>query len=104
MADEAAPKRRRGETRLTPEQRTQRARIAALTRWSRENPAANAARGQAGLLDKFRRDVQEADPTVVEPELTRRAEAARKAHMARLTYKSLKAREAKTEGDPGVSL
>lgn len=35
---------------LTPEQRTLRASIAAHTRWSREDPAANAARGQAGLL------------------------------------------------------
>jgi hypothetical protein len=72
--------------RLTPQQRTQRARIAALTRWSQEDPAANAARGQAGLLEKFRREVLAADPGVVEPELTRRAEAARRAHMVRLNF------------------
>lgn len=40
-------------TALTREQRTQRARLAALTRWSKEDPTANAERGQAGLLDRF---------------------------------------------------
>lgn len=89
---------------LTPEQRTQRARIAALTRWSRENPKANAERGQDGLLEKFRREVLEPDPAVVEPELTRRAEAARKAHMARLAYRSAKVRQAKKQGGSEVPL
>jgi len=71
---------------LSREQRSQRSRIAALARWSRESPAANAARGQAGLLEKFRREALAADPTVTEPELTRRAEAGRREHMARLAY------------------
>lgn len=88
-----------GPKSLTLEQRSQRGRIAALTRWSKENPAANAARGQAGLLDKFRREVLADDPTVVEPELTRRAEAKRKLHMSRLAYRSSKART----GDPKPS-
>lgn len=77
---------------LSPEQRTQRARIAALSRWAKENPQANAARGQNGLLNRFRREVLADDPTVAEPELTRRAEAARRAHMARLGFASSKAR------------
>jgi hypothetical protein len=77
---------------LTPEQRSQRARIAALTRWSREDPRPNAHRGQAGLLDGFRRKALEYDPNVVEPELTRRAEALRRAHMAQLAFRSSKAR------------
>lgn len=79
-------------TGLTPEQRTQRARLAALTRWSKENPKANAERGQDGLVEKFRREVLAEDPSVVEPELTRRAEAARKAHMVRLAFMSSRAR------------
>jgi hypothetical protein len=83
--------------RLTPEQRSTRARIAALTRWSQEDPAANAARGQAGLLEKFRREVIAADPQVVEPELTRRADAARRAHMARLSFQ--RSRRAQAGGD-----
>ena len=56
-----------GISNLTPEQRTQRARKAALDRWSKEDPAATARRGQAGLMDKFRREAAEADPSVTEP-------------------------------------
>ncbi|MGH3762078.1 hypothetical protein [Actinophytocola sp.] len=76
---------------LTPEQRSQRARLAALTRWAKENPAATAARGQAGLLARFEREV---DPNneLAPAERTRRAECARKAHMARLALKSSRAR------------
>lgn len=59
---------------LTPEQRSLRASIAVFTRWARENSAANAARAQAGLLERFRREVLAADPSVNEPELSRRAE------------------------------
>jgi hypothetical protein len=77
---------------LTPEQRTLRARIAASVRWSREDPARTAQRGQAGLIEKFRREALAADPDVTEPELTRRAESARRAHMARLALASSKAR------------
>lgn len=79
-------------TNLTPEQRRERARLAALARWSREDPKINARRAQAGLLDKFRRQVTEHDPHVTEPELTRRAEALRRLHMARMSYASSKAR------------
>lgn len=77
--------------RLTPEQRTQRARLAAYTRWSQEDPAANAARGQAGLLARFERQV---DPNneLAPAERTRRAEAARRAHMLSLAFKSSRAR------------
>ena len=38
---------------LTPTQRIQRARIAALRSWSKEDPKANAERAQAGLQRKF---------------------------------------------------
>jgi hypothetical protein len=77
--------------KLTATQRIQRARIAALTRWSREDPAASAARGQAGLLAKF---VEQVDPDRVLPEAERirRAEAARRAHMQRLAFRSSKVR------------
>ena len=81
-------------TSLTPEQRTLRAKIAANTRWSQEDPAANAARGQAGLLAKFENQV-DPDHTLPEHERARRAEAAYKAHMARLAYASVKARQAR---------
>jgi hypothetical protein len=53
---------------LTREQRAIRASIAAYTRWSQENPAANAARGQAGLLARFEREIRAADPTLPDAE------------------------------------
>jgi hypothetical protein len=82
-------------TKLTPEQRSMRARIAALTRWSKEDPAVSAARGQAGLLARFEREV---DPNRELPaaERVRRAEAARKAHMTRLALASSKSRRSRT--------
>jgi hypothetical protein len=83
---------------LTPEQRHIRASIAAHTRWSREDPAANAARGQAGLLARFGREVREAEPGLSEAEYTRRAESAYRAHMARLALASSKARGARKAG------
>jgi hypothetical protein len=81
-------------TRLTPAQRTQRARIAALKRWSQEDPTANAKRAQAGLLDRFRREIVAEQGEIAEPELTRRAEARRREHMARLAFQASKARKA----------
>jgi hypothetical protein len=85
---------------LTPTQRSQRARIAALTRWSREAPAVNAARGQAGLMAKF---VDQVDPgrQLPEAERQRRAEAARRAHMQRLAFRSAKARGKRSASDGG---
>jgi len=83
---------------LSPEQRILRAQIAASTRWSRENPAANAARGQAGLLARFEREAREADPGASDAEIARRGEAAHRAHMQRLAFASSKARAARKPG------
>jgi hypothetical protein len=82
-------------TPLTPEQRSLRGRIAANTRWSREDGKPNAVRAQAGLLAKF---VDQVDPDRVLPEdeRLRRAEAARRAHMQRLAFLSSKARTSRT--------
>lgn len=82
-------------TNLTPEQRRLRAQQAALARWSKQDPTENARRAQAGLLDKFRREIAEEQPDVTEPELTRRAEARRRQHMTRMSYAASKARTAK---------
>lgn len=76
---------------LTPEQRRLRARHAALTRWSRENPSEQAARGQAGLLARFEREV-DPDRALTSAERHRRAEAARRAHMVALAFRSSRAR------------
>lgn len=77
---------------LTPEQRSQRARLAALTRWSRESGAAQMARAQDGLFQRFRREVEAEFPDLPEAELERRALARRRAHMTRLAYQSSRAR------------
>ena len=84
--------------KLTPEQRTLRASIAAHTRWSKEDPAANAARGQAGLLARFEREARAADPGLPDAEVARRAQSAYQAHMGRLSFASSKARAARKAG------
>ena len=76
---------------LTREQRTLRARVAAHARWSKEDPAANAARGQAGLLARFEREV-DPDGSLPPAERERRAQSAYRAHMGRLALASSKAR------------
>lgn len=86
-------------TNLTPEQRSQRARLAALTRWSKEDPRENVTRASAGFLAKFLREVDEAaaasGEVLTENERRRRAEAARRAYMTRLAFASSKARARK---------
>jgi hypothetical protein len=72
---------------LTPTQRVQRARIAALTRWSKEDPRANAERAQAGLQRKF---YDQTDPELLEAERHRRATAAYRAHMSRIAFQRSK--------------
>ena len=86
---------------LTPEQRSQRARIAALTRWSNENPKAAAIRGQNGLRARIEREVAEKFPDLQPAELARRAEAAYRAHFARLAFASGKARAARSRLSAG---
>ena len=85
--------------RLTPEQRQLRASIAAHARWSQENPAANASRGQAGLLAKFEREARQSEPGLTDAEYARRAQAAHRAHMGRLALASSKARARRAASD-----
>jgi len=80
---------------LTPEQRRQRASIAALTRWANEDPAANAARGQAGFLARFERQVREQHPDLPDAEVARRADKARRAYMRRMAFHRERARQAR---------
>jgi hypothetical protein len=74
-----------------PADRHSIATIAALTRWSNEDPRATAERGQAGLQRKF---FDATDPTLPEAERQRRAHAAYRAHMTRIR----RARTLKTRG------
>lgn len=84
---------------LTREERSQNARRAALIRWSRESPAQNAARGQAGLLKKFEKEV-DPDGVLPEKERQRRAECRRRVHMIELSQMAVEARAVKaTPGD-----
>jgi hypothetical protein len=69
---------------LTAKQRSTRARIAALERWSREDGTANAERAQAGLRDRFRREVVAEFPDLNAAELERRADRRYRAHMSRI--------------------
>jgi hypothetical protein len=76
---------------LTPAQRAQRARLAALTRWSRECGTAQGHVVQAGLRAKF---YNATDASLPEAERQRRAEVAYRAHMTRLSFLASKARTA----------
>jgi hypothetical protein len=79
-------------TRLTPSQRSMRARLAAHTRWSRTpDRRAATAKQRAAFLDRFERDV---DPTgSLSAELRARLAAnARSAHFTRMALASVKAR------------
>lgn len=77
---------------VTPEEKRLRAQVAALTRWSKENPAAQAASGQAGLQAKFIREAFEADPAITDEEAARRGLAAWRAHLARMSLAASRAR------------
>jgi hypothetical protein len=69
-----------------PADRSIRARNAALTRWSREDPVAGTQRARDSFLSKFADDV---DPDrVLDPdERERRAARARRVHMSKLASK-----------------
>ena len=69
---------------MSAAERSLRASIAALARWSREDPAAQAAKGQAGLRAKFLAEIDEEFPGLAEQERQRRAEARYREHMKRI--------------------
>jgi hypothetical protein len=81
---------------LSPELRSQRAKVAALSRWSQEDPKAGTTKARDGFHESFLRAV---DPEGVlpHPERERRAQAALRAHMAQLAFKSAKARAKRAE-------
>lgn len=79
---------------MTPEQRSLRARMAANTRWSREDPydpTGSLPRARKAFEDRFARQV---DPNGTLPldERQRRADAARRAYFQRLALLSARAR------------
>lgn len=84
---------------LTPEQRSQRARIAALSRWAGEDPRPATERARRGFDARFL-DQVDPDRILPEHERERRAAAAMRAHMQRLALKSSRARGRRTGEAP----
>jgi hypothetical protein len=79
-------------SKLTPQERSLRSKIAGETSWANTaDPAARTAPGRAAFLDRFEREV---DPDgVLDPvDRARRAGHARKAYFARLALLSAQAR------------
>ena len=83
-----------GETLLTPEQRSLRSRIGAHALHAKHDTMAVSAPGRKAIWRKFEDEV-DPDRVLSESERRRRAEHARKAHMARLALASAKARRRK---------
>jgi hypothetical protein len=81
-----------------PAHASRNAAIAAYSRWSREDPALNARRGQAGLVARFEREAREADPGASDAEIARRGMAGYRAHMLRVANASVAARKARASG------
>jgi hypothetical protein len=81
-----------------PALRRQNASIAALERWSREDPRANAERGQRGLVAKFEKEARAADPDASDAEIARRGQCAYRAHQIRNAKASAAARKARASG------
>ena len=82
---------------LTSEQRSLRARIAALTLHSQVDGRSHTAAARRAFLDRFEEEV-DPDRSLPEAERQRRAGAARKAYFARLAYRSSVARRARAGG------
>lgn len=82
-----------------PQDRRDIARLAALTRWSREDPTRQARIAQAGLRERFAREVDEeaaeAGETLLPAERERRIECKRRAFYVDLARRSRIARRAK---------
>jgi hypothetical protein len=93
-----------GTDRLSPAERTLRARIAANEKWARTDPVEGTAKARAKFLASFLDEV-DPDRKLPEAERLRRAENARAAHFTRMAFKSAKARrqrkavDAKNAGD-----
>jgi hypothetical protein len=77
---------------LTSGERTLRASQAAYMKHATHDPAFAAERGQAGLLERFRREVVEHTPGLPEAEIERRVEARRRSHMVGLSLLASRAR------------
>ena len=82
---------------MTPAERSMRARIAAYSLHAQRDARETTAPARAAFLARFEHMV-DPDGVLPEPERTRRATAARKAHFARLALRSAQARRSRAEG------
>ena len=80
--------------RLTPTERSLRARIGAYSLHSKRDPRETTAAARLAFLKSFERQV-DPDGILSAVERRRRAESAKKAHFARMGLKSAKARRGK---------
>lgn len=87
--------------KLSPEERTLRARVAAHTLHSKRDPHETTAKARQAFSEKFERQV---DPQGVLPpeERQRRAMHARKAHFARMALASARARRIDKDAAPDL--
>lgn len=84
--DNQPPDRRTAEhSDLTASQRSQRARIAALSRWSQEDGGSGTQAARDAFMAKFEMAV-DPDGQLDPRERERRAEAARRAHFQRMAF------------------
>jgi hypothetical protein len=89
-------------SRLTAEERSQVARIAALERWSKQDAKSGTAAAREAFDNRF---LEQVDPNneLPEDERRRRAIAARKAYFARLALRSAQARRKKVASDAATA-
>jgi hypothetical protein len=81
---------------ISPELRSQRSRIAAYTRWSQEDPREGTQKARDAFHQSFL-DAVDPDGQLSIEERERRAQAALRAHMAQLAFRSAKARAKRAE-------
>ena len=82
---------------MTPEARSLRARLGAYTLHSLRDPRETTRAAREAATARFL-DVVDPERVLPEQERTRRAEAARRAHMARIALKSARIRGLKRAG------
>lgn len=83
-------------SRLTPEQRSLRARIAAHTLHATHDPRTTSKAGRDAFLASFERKV-DPDGALDDAERRRRAESLKRAYFARLAFMSVAARQRRTQ-------
>jgi len=84
----------------SPTERSLRSRIAAHSRWAREDPVQGTFAARSKFLNNF---IDKVDPErkLAEPERLRRAESARRAHFLELALRSAQVRRTrKSQANP----